>query len=297
MLILTFVKCDNNSITKPKSYEDFYLEYNVSGGIAGMNKSLEIFENYDVTYNSNFYRLKQSINQEKLYEIFNLLNDNSYFSLDSQYISQIVMDDIFLTITYKSPTISKKVLVSASYYTDSDSNLKTRLSNMWEYFDEYISILTSDISSGKVTINSESILEEWPFTEKISLSDNLSKNVGVDEEIYNYLKDFYQQDIDVTFFEGDYIYRLNGSGGYGLSFSELDTFYISIHDRNHGIHWTIDTKLSNITDEGIIITDSDYIWLKNVLEETHYPRYFVDNSVESGEYVFEVRLLHGNNFE
>ena len=160
-----------------------------------------------------------------------------------------------------------------------------------------ISTLKSDIISGKVTIYSESILEEWPFSEKINLSDNLARNVGVDEAIYNYLKDFYQQNIDVTFFEDDYIYRLNGSGGYGLSFSELDTFYISIHDRNHGIQWTFGTKLSEIPDEGIIITGSDYLWLKNALEETHYPRYFVDNNVESGENVYEVRLIHGNYFK
>jgi len=294
--ILTF-KCDENSITKPDNYEDFYLEYNVSGGYAGINNSLEIFENHEVTYISSYHRIKNTISQEKLYEIFNLLNENDYFSLDSQYVSQIIMDDIYWTVTYQSATISKKVSASAFYYSDSNPILKNRLINIWKYFDNYISTLINDVNSGKVTIYSKSILEEWPFIEKIRLSDNLSKSVGVDEEIYNYLKSFYQQNIAVTFFEGDYIYRLNGSGGYDLDFSELDTFYISIHDRNHGIRWIIGTKLSEIPEEGIFITGSDYTWLKNVLKETNYPRYFIDNEVESGETVYEVRLVHGNFFE
>jgi hypothetical protein len=297
ILISTLIKCDDNSITKPDNYEDFYLEYNVSGGIAGMNNNLEIFENHDVTYMSYYHRVKDIISQERLHEIFNLLNDNDYFSLDSQYVSNEIMDDIYITITYQSATISKKVFASVSYYSDSNSNVKVRLMNIREYFENYITTLTNDVNSGKVTIYSQSVLEEWPFSEKISLSDNLSKSVGVNEEIYNYLKSFYQQNIDVAFFEGDYIYRLNGSGGYGLSFSELDTFYISIHNRNHGIQWTIGTKLAEIPEDGIFITGSDYTWLKNILKETNYPRYFIDNAVESGENVYEVRLVHGNYFE
>lgn len=297
IFICTIICCDNDSITKPDSYEDFYLKYNVSGGIAGMSNNLEIYENHDVTYTSSSYRVKKNISQERLYDIYTLLNDNDYFSLDSQYVSeQGVMDDIYMTITYQSSTRSKTVFASAYYYSFSNAEWKDKLGCIWEYFDEYITTLTSDIDSGKVTIYSESILEEWPFSEKISLSDNLCKDVGVDEEIYNYLKEYYQQNIDVTFFEGEYIYRLNGSGGYGLSYSELDTFYISIHDRNHGILWTIETKLSEITDEGIIIAGSDYIWLRDTLEETHYPRYFIDTNIESGESVYEVRLIHGNYF-
>ncbi len=297
IFISALIKCDDNSIIKPDNYEDFYLEYNVSGGIAGMNNSLEIFNNHDVTYIGYYYRIKNTISQERLYEIFNLLNDNDYFSLDSQYVSQKIMDDIYITVTYRSATISKKVFASACYYSDSNFDWKVKLSNIWNYFEEYVSTLTSDVNSGKVTIYSKSMLEEWPFSEKISLSDNLCKSVGVDEEIYNYLKSFDQQNINVTFFEGDYIYHLNGSGGYGLSFSELDTFYISIHVRNHGIQWIIGTKLSKIPEDGIIITGSDYTWLKNVLKETNYPRYFIDNEVESGETVYEVRLVHGNYFE
>jgi hypothetical protein len=201
ILISTLIKCDDNSITKPDNYEDFYLEYNVSGGIAGMNNNLEIFENHDVTYMSYYHRVKDIISQERLHEIFNLLNDNDYFSLDSQYVSNEIMDDIYITITYQSATISKKVFASVSYYSDSNSNVKVRLMNIREYFENYITTLTNDVNSGKVTIYSQSVLEEWPFSEKISLSDNLSKSVGVNEEIYNYLKSFYQQNLDVSFLE------------------------------------------------------------------------------------------------
>ena len=83
----------------------------------------------------------------------------------------------------------------------------------------------SKINSGKVIVTKKMILEEWPFSDRIKLSDHLYKNVDVDEEIYKHIREPSNQDVKVSFFEGEWIYRLNASNS-----GELSSYYISIHD-------------------------------------------------------------------
>ena len=296
-MVSLLVYCQRDFSTNPDNYKEFYLKYTISGGIMGMYKGLEVFENHKVTYQGDSYRIKGNISQEKLYELYNLLVNNDYFNLDSLYEpEQIVMDDIYTTITFQSSTRSKTVTVSSYYsYMSDDAAWKDKMRIICKYLNDYITALTDTVTTGKVTVRSKSILEEWPFSEKISLADNLSKNVGVDEEVYNYLKEQHYRDIKVTFFEGEYLYHMNGSGGYGLTYSELDTFYISIHSRNHGIFWPFEMKLSEITDEGYNINGPDLLWLSDTLNATHYPRLVYDTSIKTGEYVYELSLLYGNN--
>lgn len=131
----------------------------------------------------------------------------------------------------------------------------------------------------------------------MKLSDYVHQNAEVDEDIFNHFKAYYQQDKQVTYFEDEWIYRMNSSGGYAFSYEEPDTFYLSIHQRSKRIQWQIGIKLQNIPEDGIVITGSDYQWLKETLEQTYFPRCFMDNDVATGEYIYEVFLKHGNNFD
>ncbi len=298
MYIVLNPGCNNYSITDSNNHEEFYLDYNISGGIAGDNKTLTINKSDSVFYKSRFHSIHSTFNDEKLNDIYNLLVNKDFFKLDTEYLpEQMIIDDLIFTITYQSSLRSKKVIASGYCINNcSESKWPKELKSIIEYLDESIIYLKNNIKFGKVTITSKSLLEKWAFSDKIKLSDHLGEDIGADEEIFNHFKEYYQQNKNVTYFEGDWIYRLNGSGGYSLSYTELDTFYISIHDRNQGIKWPFATKLSEISEEGLIISESDYTWLKDILEQIHYPRYFIDNTLESGEYVYELFLLHGNNF-
>lgn len=294
----TLFHCHRDFATNPDNHEEFYLKYTIVGGIQGLNKNLEIFDNHNVTYQDHSFSIIDSIGQKKLDELYNLLMENDYFTLNTQYIpDHAVMDDILTTITFHSPTRSKTVTVSSFYSYKSDGAAwKENFGIICKYLDDYITTLTTDINSGKVTIRSKSILEEWPFSEKINLAENLNNNITADEEVFNYLKEQKHRLINIKFFEGEYIYDVYGNGGYSFEYSELDTFYISIYYQSNGILWPFEMKLSDMTHDGYILNGPDYIWLRDTLETDYSTKLFYDTGMDSGEYVYELSLVHGNYF-
>ena len=295
VFIVLFISCSEN-VNNPILNDDgtFSFNYTISGGVGGANDQLTILESGDVVYLGQNYDFSKIADGNETNALLVNLIINSFFSMDTAYLPvKSMRDDISFKISYNSDSKSKTVI--ASGYC-SDYKWPKGLRNIVDYLNDYIARLKSKINSGKVTVISKMILEEWPFSDKIMLSDYLSKNVDADEEIFNHLKEHYKQNEQVVYFEGEWIYRLNSNGGYALNFNELISFYISIHDRNKPIEWPFVEKLEDNTESGINLYGQDYYWLKEKLKEVHYPRYFINGSFESGESVFEISLINGNNF-
>ncbi len=293
-VVILFISCSEN-VNNPILNDDetFSFNYTISGGVGGTNDQLTILESGDVIYLGQNYDFSTIADGNETNALLVNLIINSFFSMDTAYLpDQRIADDILFKVSYNSDSKSKTVIANGSC---SNSKWPKGLKNIIDYLTDYITKLKSKINSGEVIVISKMILEEWPFSDKIMLSDYLSKNVDADEEIFNHLKEQYKQNKQVVFFEGEWIYRLNGSGGYALNFNELNSFYISIHDRNKPIEWPFGIKLEDNTENGINLYGEDYYWLKEKLKEVHYPRYFISGSFESGESVFEISLINGNN--
>ncbi|MDZ7723314.1 MAG: hypothetical protein U5R06_11040 [candidate division KSB1 bacterium] len=124
----------------------------------------------------------------------------------------------------------------------------------------------------------------------------MHQNVAADKDIFNHFKQRHQQNKNVAYYKNEWIYDMHTSGGYALEYSELDTFYLSVHNRNHAIQWPFDPPLADIKETGLVLAGSDYFWLKDTLAQTTYPVYFMDGELQTGEYVYSLNLKHGNNF-
>jgi hypothetical protein len=288
-IIFLFISCIRDFGTNIPDTETFSLDYTKSGGFGGINNTLTISKSDSVIYLARDYNFSTSADGEEINYLFNILQLNSFFSMDSEFLpDQHVADDIIFRISYNSD--SKSHTIIASGYC-SNSKWPKGLIKIVDYLEGYVMELKSKINSGKVIVTSKMLLEEWPFSDRIKLSDHLHKNVDVDEEIFKHIREPSNQDVKVSFFEGEWIYRLNVSNHSG----ELSSYYISIHDRNKPILWPFEPKLADIPENGINLVRQDYIWIKEKLKEIHYPRYFIDGSLEPGEYIYEIHLINGNN--
>ena len=287
-IFFLFNSCIRDFGTNIPDTETFSLDYNESGGVGGMNNTLTISKSDSIVYLGHDYDFSTKAAEEDLNFLFLVLNSNSFFSMDSAYLpDQRVADDIIFRISYHSDSKSHIVIASGCC---SNSKWPKGLINIVDYLQGYVIELKSKINSGKVIVTKKMILEEWPFSDRIKLSDHLYKNVDVDEEIFKHIREPSNQDVKVSFFEGEWIYRLNASNS-----GELSSYYISIHDRNKPILWPFKPKLADIPENGINLVGQDYFWIKRKLKEIHYPRYLIDGLLESGEYIYEINLINGNS--
>ena len=291
ILFITFLfnSCTRDFSTNIRdAAETFSLNYDEGSGFSGLGTTLTISNEDSVFLTGYNYDFSTTATEEDLNLLYLILESNSFFLMDSSYLpDKYVADDIIFRISYQSDSKSRLVIASASCR---NSKWPQGLKNIVDYLQGYVTDLMGKINSGKVSITSKMVLEEWPFADKIQLADHLYQKVDIDEKIFKYIREPSNQDTEVSFFEGEWIYRLNASNA-----GENSSYYISIHDRNTPIFWPFDTKLAEITEKGIMLTGQDYIWLKEKLEETHFPRYFIDGVLESGEYIYEINLINGNN--
>lgn len=274
----------------PLLHENLFLEYKVWSGFSGTNNIFTIQKNNNIHYSSSKYNYSDTLDQNDVNLIIQTVNSNHFFSLKDEYLpSHHIADGIYYTITIKSNTRSKKVIAFGSHRPK-------QLSNIISELDIIINKLSMKINIGRVKIWRKHELEEWPFSADIKLLDNMHENIIASETIFNHFKSNYQQGKEVLYYEGEWIYRLNSSGGYSHSYGDLDEFYITIHDKAKPIDWPseIKTSLEYISKEGLVIIDTNYNKISQIFERNHYPIYFIDSEFKSGSFVYEIQLLRGN---
>ena len=228
--------------------------------------------------------------------LFGTISVNGFFNMESSYLPErSVADDIFFIITIQTNAESKTIQASG-YCRDNCSghSWPAGLSVIIDTLNNYITAYKNKINSGYLFIQSKAMLDAWPFGDKIKLADHLNEHVAANEDIFNRFKSLYQQGKEVQYYEGTWIYRITASGGYEFTYSDLDTFYISIHDRSKAIDWLLNLKLSRIPDKGIYVSGSNYQWINEKIEKARYPVLFIDGPLQSGEYVYSVSLMRGD---
>ncbi len=274
----------------PLLHENLFLEYKVWSGFSGTNNIFTIQKNYNIHYSSSKYNYSDTLDQNDVDLIIQTVKSNHFFSLKDEYLpSRRIADGTIITITIKSYTHSKKVIVSGLH-------IPNQLSNILSDLNIIINKYSMKINIGRVKIRHKYELEEWPFSAIIKLSDHVHENVIASEIIFNHFKSNYQQGKEVLYYEGEWIYQLNTSGGYSQSYGDLDEFYITIRDGAKPIDWPseIKTSLEYISKEGLIIRDTSYQKIRQILESNHWLIYFIDSEFKSGSFAYEIQLVHGN---
>jgi hypothetical protein len=83
-----------------------FVDYQRTGGIAGLNDRVVIFDNGIILISSRGFSNESRLNQTELDRIDNLFEKNTFFSLNGNYTSQRRGADYFqYTISYRGKTV------------------------------------------------------------------------------------------------------------------------------------------------------------------------------------------------
>lgn len=133
LLAFSFSACDfpsilsgNESSQKPRRNDigENILDVSITGGIAGINDRVEVSASGRATYVSSFQSGATwtiQLSQDELNSLTNLMQDNHFFELDSQYVDPQVADAFFYKISFMYGNRSKSVLTD---YFGAPDNLK-----------------------------------------------------------------------------------------------------------------------------------------------------------------------------
>jgi len=284
--------CDKDSGTSPVPLSSFTLHYRVTGGLAGISETFHIDRDSTAFFLSHYYDSTFMINPDEMNSLILVIKENNFFSLEDEYFSDPVSDDIYYEISIYTAGIGKKAV-----HTSGASDKPIELENIISALANLIEIKKGNINCGLVKITKYHLLEEWPFTQSYRLSNYLNQDFDAGETLFNHFKEYYQEEKEVLYFEDEWIYVLAGSGGYHLSYQDAGVFTVSVSERTKPIEWLQNTgkNLQDFPDDGFLLQDHDYFTIKEELELNQNPLYFIDGTLETGSYVYEIKLIHGNN--
>ena len=84
---------------------------------------------------------------------------------------------------------------------------------------------------------------------------------------------------------------MNVSIRFNTPTDDIDTT-LTIHDRTQPIYWILTTPLHSLPSTVIVVMDTDYSWLKEAFNATHYPWYFLDDSLAHNISAYELQFVH-----
>ncbi len=272
------------------------VKYQVVGGEVGYNNILTIYKDGKVKYHASasgnvLSNLESKLDQKQIESLIETFNKNKFLSFKDEYIpSTPIMDDMIHAITYTYNFKAKTVTASGV------GNPPEQFSIILSELSRIIENLTKSVNSGIIKIERKYILEEWPFSSRVRLSDYLYERVSVDEDVFNQFKKNYQEGKEVLYFENEWIYGIGNSGGFALSYEKLKEFHITIHSKSEPIQWYTDIgiRLADIHEKGIFIQGYAYQRIKGYTESNKYPIYFIEDELKTGNYVYEIRMLRGD---
>ena len=294
--ILTMLMgCEGDSGANPEQGEPFSLTFMETGGYAGVHNVLAIMMNDSVFYTSANLQVGEKLEEQDIQVTYSILETHGFFAFDSTYIpSKPIADDIIYTLQYESTTRTKQVVASGSCTgMYSECSWPIGLHTIIDSLRQFIVRLREETTSGCVKIQKQFILQEWPFGSELALSEHISETIEIRDTIYQHIWTNTEQDTPVRYFEDGWIYRMNVSIRFNTPTDDIDTT-LTVHDRTQPIYWILTPPLHSLPPTGIVVMDTDYSWLKEAFNATHYPWYFLDDSLAHNIPAYELQLVHGN---
>lgn len=289
---------DPEKLTGPGEFEQFSFEFTVFGGFAGVHEVLHISLNDSVTYTNSNYRVRTVLESGDKQQIFNNLTSEGFFMLDTCYYpGKPIMDDIIYTLQYNSASYSHRVEASG-YCSGSHKNCAwpADLHALIDAMREQVARLKDQITSGCVTVYSNFTVVEWPFGAFFSLADSLGGHIEVHDSLFWRIRTDQQQNPSIQYYEDGWIYQLIASIHYATAYEDLDAdTTLHVHNRSRPVYWNFQPSLSEVFTAGVMLTGSEYLWLRDTFSTNHYPWYFMDDSLANGALGYQLNLVHGND--
>ena len=300
IVIILNAGCEKDSTTNPIPFKKIYnLWYLITDGSSGKRENLLIYvDGPPFTSDSSSFILSHDydftfeMNLDELNSVINVIYNNNFFTLEDSFLSAQAAEDIYYEISVTQQDGNRKHIK-----TSEASDKPDELINIMSELNNIIVNKKNEINCGVVKVEAAFLIEEWPFSTENRLPEFLGTEFDANEAIFNHFKNYYYQEKEILYFEDDWIYRLSSSGGYNLSYHELDRFIILVHDRFQPCHWpeNIGYELKNISGNGLLLQNNDYFQIKEDLLRYNYPLYYLEGTLETGKYLYEIFLVHGNN--
>ncbi len=286
--------------TKKKEQEfgrDVLVTYQIVGGFEGCDKILTICKDGRAYYSGESYDLISELNQDCIKKIIEIFNKNNFFSLNAEYLPlRQCADDYKYTITYNYSSKIKTVTTNKTV-----GNSPEQFLNITSALDTIVEKLKKDVNSGTILGFNRMlwwVLEKWPFTSDIKLSECYSTFM-VNENIFNYVKKKAQKQERALYFENGYIYIVKNSGSSSThrdsGGSLIKEFGIKIYKKVKPFRLAgIGIKLDKIPKEGIFIQGPLYQKIKEHLKKNSiFYGYFIEDKLKTGNYVYGISIING----
>ena len=291
LVILIFVGCkepDINSAVYP-SFEK--LEYQITGGFAGVRYQTTIYRNGEAVF-THYYRNQKYIisvilSNEQLDSIDAVLIDNRIFDMEDEYKpSQPIMDGINYEINYNSSVRrSKNIIVEGGIeIQDGLKNILWKLSGINAFIE-------SSANYGTLTTSwdQKETIKKWLFPEI-----KLGKGVFYYNEINNstailaYFEEIRNNTgYDILHWDLDSLYSIYDGGiDYGY-FNVREAFPVKFWDD----YFQVD--ITTVQNTGIIRSTDEWARMDILFDKTYV--YVIDTLEDNGEAI-KLKLIPGQPY-
>ncbi len=211
LLIISCEKTNINSVESPFSHK---IEFQITGGEAGIQQQTKISENGEVVFiyyqKSHKYIITKILSKPQLDSLNIILDEKKIFDLNDEYRpEQPIMDNFIYKINYQSQSGNSKNIIAESGI-EIPEELKIIIQKLYE-INNYVQ-LNPDYGTLTSIWDIEEIIKKWKFTDV-----NLEKKVYYYNEINN-------SDSILSYFE-----EIKRNVGYNVLFLSQDSLY-SIYD-------------------------------------------------------------------
>jgi hypothetical protein len=283
LVLLVYTDCDT---TDP--YSDLMkLEYEVTGGIAGINYKTTVSDQGKAAfthYNKNRkYVISTSLMERQLDSLNKVLLENDIFDLaDSYKPPQPVMDGINISIKYNNGNASKNI------YVEGGADIPKELENIIQKLFEITIYIQSNPGYGTLTTiwDQTDNIKKWLFLEtKLQVKAFNYNELSNADSIMNYFDEIKTNyGYDILYWDVDSLYDIyDGGRDYG---------YFNVYAAYPVNYWhdEFNYDLSTVQNKGIVLSADEWEGREIYFNKTYV--YVMDKLEDNGKAI-RVKLIPG----
>ncbi|MFZ0454392.1 MAG: hypothetical protein WAM24_11625 [Ignavibacteriaceae bacterium] len=289
VFILLIIGCEKTNINSVESPSFPKVEFQVTGGYAGIQQQTIISENGEVVflyyYKTHEYIISKILSKSQLDSLYIILDE--IFDLDDEYRpEQSIMDNYTYKINYQSLSGNKKSIIA-----ESGIEIPEELKIIIRKLSEINVFIQMNPDYGTLTSiwDIEDVIKKWKFS-----------NIKLEKKVY-YYNEMNESDSILSYFE-----EIKNNVGFNVLFLSQDSLY-SIYDggTDYGyfnVYEVFQAKLWNnyfqddisITrDTGIVKTTNEWQQMDILFNNTY--AYVIDKIDDNGRAV-QLQLIPGKPY-
>ncbi|MFC1724771.1 hypothetical protein ACFL4T_04025 [candidate division KSB1 bacterium] len=292
ILIVLFSSCSENPVSYDYS-EPAEIEYTISGGLAGNTERTTIDKNgFGKLFHflsGNEIEVSCPLQDELYSKLQSKIKNSDFFNLNDDYnTDRPVLDGFSYSITYSTENRTKTITAVDG------AAVPVTFPSLFNTLREINSFIRQNSETQTLFVYEEYIIKDWPFSDKIRLSDNLDNSIYLNEldisnEVYNFFLEIRNSEDDAIFWEGDCLYRMR-KGWYG---DELQ--YIEPSSQHQLRYWPDETNIdiNDIGKSGLVLEEDKLSTVQNLLSGYWYTKIFILGELKDGGKAVYLLLING----